>query len=65
MSFEEIYSFLFETYAGIGVLFAIFIVACIILAAVLEVRARKTFVDRGEATEDDEWSLFDDDDEDD
>lgn len=66
MDFAEIYSFLFETYAGIGVLVVISLVLCIIIAAVLELRTRKTYVDRGPKSDDeeDEWSLFDDDDED-
>ena len=62
MDFGEIYHFLFETYAGIGVLIAISLVLCIIIAALLELRTRKTYVDRGERSEDDEWSIFDDDD---
>ena len=64
MELSEIYHFLFETYAGIGVLVAISLVLCIIIAAVLEMRTRKTYVDRGPKSEDeeDEWSLFDDDD---
>jgi hypothetical protein len=62
MDFGAIYHFLFETYVGIGVLVGISLVLCIIIAAVLELRTRKTFVDRGPRTdEDDEWSLFDDD----
>ena len=67
MDLAEIYHFLFETYAGIGVLVAISLVLCIIIAAVLEMRTRKTFVDRGPRSEDeeDEWSLFDDEGEDD
>ena len=62
MDFSEIYHFLFETYAGIGVLVAISLVLCIIIAAVLELRTRKTYVDRGPKSDDeeDEWSLFDD-----
>lgn len=60
MDFAEIYHFLFETYAGIGVLVAISLVLCIIIAAVLELRTRKTYVDRGPQTEEDEWSIFDD-----
>ena len=60
MDFGEIYHFLFETYAGIGVLVAISLVLCVIIAAVLELRTRKTYVDRGPATEEDEWALFDD-----
>ena len=63
MDFAEIYHFLFETYAGIGVLIGVSLVLCIIIAAVLELRTRKKFVDRGPRPEDeeDEWSLFDDD----
>ena len=61
MDFEAIYHFLFETYAGIGVLVAISLVVCIIVAAVLEMRTRKTYVDRGPRDEGDEWSIFDDD----
>ena len=65
MDFSELYHFLFETYTGIGVLVAISLVLCIIIAAVLELRTRKTYVDRGPKSEDeeDEWSLFDDDEE--
>lgn len=60
MDFGEIYHFLFETYVGIGVLVGISLVLCVIIAAVLELRTRKTFVDRGPQSEEDEWSLFDD-----
>lgn len=65
MDFAEIYHFLFETYAGIGVLVGVSLVLCIIIAAVLELRTRKTYVDRGPSDDEDEWSFFDDDDEDD
>ena len=60
MDFGAIYHFLFETYVGIGVLVAISLVVCIAIAAVLELRTRKTYVDRGPSDDDDEWSLFDD-----
>ena len=61
MDFGEIYHFLFETYVGIGVLVAISLVLCVIIAFVLEMRTRKTFVDRGpREDDDDEWSIFDD-----
>ena len=65
MELSEIYHFLFETYAGMGVLVVISLVLCIIIAAALEMRTRKTFIDRGPKGEDeeDEWSLFDDDEE--
>lgn len=63
MDFAALYHFLFETYTGIAVLVGVSLVLCIIIAAVLEMRTRKTFVDRGPKSEDeeDEWSLFDDD----
>ena len=61
MDFGAIYHFLFETYVGIGVLVAISLVVCIIIAAVLELRTRKTYVDRGPSDDDDEWSFFGDD----
>ena len=61
MDFGEIYHFLFETYVGIGVLVGISLVLCVIIAAVLEMRTRKTYVDRGPSDDDDEWSIFDDD----
>ncbi len=60
MDFGEIYHFLFETYAGIGVLVGTSLVLCVIIAFVLELRTRKTYVDRGEDSENDEWSIFDD-----
>ena len=62
MDFGEIYHFLFETYAGIAVLVGVSLVLCVIIAALLELRTRKTFVDRGPRAEDeeDEWSVFDD-----
>lgn len=60
MDFTEIYHFLFETYVGIGVLVGISLVLCIVIAALLELRTRKTYKDRGPATDEDEWSLFDD-----
>lgn len=61
MDFAEVYHFLFETYAGIGVLVAVSLVLCVIIAFVLEMRTRKMYVDRGPREEDDEWSIFDDD----
>ena len=64
MDFGAIYHFLFETYAGIGVLVGASLVICIIVAALMEVRTRKTYIDRGPRDdEDDEWALFDDEDE--
>ena len=61
MDFGSIYHFLFETYVGIGVLIGVSLVVCIIIAALLELRTRKTYVDRGPREDDeDEWSFFDD-----
>ncbi len=60
MDFESIYHFLFETYVGIGVLVGISLVLCTVVAALLELRTRKTYVDRGPSEDGDEWSIFDD-----
>ena len=66
MDFAELYSFLFESYTGIAVLIGACIVICIILCFIMEAKTRRTFVDRGPNTdENDEWSLFEDDDEED
>lgn len=63
MDAGEIYHFLFETYAGIGVLVVAGLVISLILCVVMERKTRKVYKDRGPKTEeDDEWSLFDDDD---
>ena len=62
MSANEVYHFLFETYGGLGVLFAATIVICLIACVIMERRTRKIYVNH-EKTEDD-WSFFDDDDED-
>lgn len=63
MDAGEIYHFLFETYAGIGVLVVSGLVISLILCVVMERKTRKVYKDRGPKTdEDDEWSLFDDDD---
>lgn len=66
MDFGAIYHFLFETFGGIAVLIGAGIVISIIACAIMEWRTRRTFVDRGPKPEDedDEWSFFDDDDED-
>ena len=61
MDIGEIYHFLFETYAGMGVLFAATIVICLIACVIMERRTRKIYVNH-EPSEDD-WSFFDDDDE--
>ena len=61
MDFNELYNFLFQTYAGIGCLVGIVLVISLLLCFIMERRTRKVFADR-KKTEDD-WSLFDDDEE--
>ena len=54
-TFAAIYSFLFESFAGIGVLVGACLVISIIVAAILEVKTRKTYVDRGNREDDTEF----------
>ena len=62
MNFDEIFHFLFETYTGIGILILAALVLSVIVCAIWEHTTRKKYVDRGPA--EDEWAIFDDDDED-
>lgn len=59
MDFEQIYSFLFESFAGIGVLIGAGLVISLIANIIMERRTRKVYKNH-EKTADD-WSLFDDD----
>lgn len=61
MDFEALYHFLFESFAGIGVLVGCGLVISIIACVIMEKRTRKVYKNH-EKTADD-WSLFDDDDE--
>ncbi|MCI8367890.1 MAG: hypothetical protein HFJ66_09920 [Eggerthellaceae bacterium] len=61
MDFEALYHFLFESFAGIGVLIGAGLVLSIIACVIMERRTRKVYKNH-EKTADD-WSLFDDDDE--
>ena len=61
MDFEALYHFLFESFAGIGVLIGAGLVLSIIACIIIERRTRKVYKNH-EKTADD-WSLFDDDDE--
>lgn len=63
MDFGEIYSFIFATPAGVGILIGGTLLLCIIIAFILEYRTRKIFADRGPREETDDWALFDDDEE--
>ena len=61
MDAGDIYHFLFETFGGVGVLFGVTIVICLVACVIMERRTRKIYVNH-EKTEDD-WSFFDDDEE--
>lgn len=63
VNFAEIYHFLFETYAGIGVLVLVGLILSFIVSVILERRTKKIYFEH-KKTEDD-WSLFDDDDDED
>ena len=60
MDFAEIYHFIFETYAGLGILMGGCLIFCTILAFVLELRTRKRFRDRGERKPGEDWLEADD-----
>ena len=55
MNIEELYHFLFETMPGIGILVGGGLVISIIVCFILERKTRKQFKNE------DDWSLFDDD----
>ena len=57
MDITELYHFLFETPEGVGCL-----VLSLIVCVIMERRTRKRFADRPKG--EDDWSIFDDDDED-
>ena len=54
MDFAALYHFLFETMPGIGCLVLVFLIASVLVAAILERRTLATFKDRGNV-EDDGW----------
>lgn len=58
-SVTDLYHFLFETYAGIGILIGAGIIISLILCVIFEVKTRKLYHNH-EPQEDDEWSFFDD-----
>ena len=61
LDFNEIYHFLFETFYGIGCLVGIGLLVSFVVCVLLERKTRKLYKNH-EKTEDD-WSLFDDNDE--
>ncbi len=54
---DAIFTFLFGTRAGLAVLFFGGIAIIAVVAFVLEKRTSKIYVDRGPASEDDDWTL--------
>lgn len=59
MDASEIYHFLFETYAGMGILVGAGIVISIVLCVIFEFRTRKLYRNH-EVNEEDEWAIFED-----
>ncbi|MDO5335788.1 MAG: hypothetical protein Q4F23_06965 [Coriobacteriia bacterium] len=55
MDFQAIYSFLFESYAGLAVLVGGGLIISIIAAAIMEYRTRKRYVDRADKERDAEY----------
>ena len=55
MDFGDIYHFLFETFAGIGVLVGIALLSSLIYAIIAERKTRKVYKDRGERQKDTEF----------
>lgn len=63
MDFQAIYHFLFETFAGIGILIGAGLVISIIACLIMEWKTRRTFKDRGPVEDDDDdFTFFDDED---
>ena len=63
MDIQQAYHFLFETYEGIGVMVAVGIVVSFIACIIMERKIRKRYSNRPKSPDD--WSLFDDEDEED
>ena len=61
MDINELYHFLFETMPGMGILVGAGIVLSILACIIIERKTRKQF--KNHAKTEDDWSLFDDDDE--
>lgn len=62
----NLYHFLFESFAGLGILVLSILLISVIACFIMERRTRNTFVDRGPRDDDDdEFTFFDDDDDED
>ena len=64
MDFNAIYHFLFESFAGIGVLVLAILLISVLASVIMEWKTRRTFKDRGPAEDDDDFMFFDDDEDD-
>lgn len=65
MDFAAVYHFLFESFAGIGILVGAGLVISVLACLIMEWKTRRTFQDRGPVDEEDDgFSFFEDDDED-
>ena len=62
MDFAALYRFFFETMAGIGCLIGALLLISIVACVIMERRTRRIFKHREKGPDD--WSLFDDDEED-
>lgn len=63
MDFQSIYHFLFETFAGIGILVVAGLAVSVIACLIMEWKTRRTFKDRGPVEDDDDdFTFFDDED---
>lgn len=61
MDFGAIYHFLFETFEGIGCLVVIGIVLSVLACVIMERRTRKLFANHEVSEDEDDWSFFGDD----
>ena len=62
----NLYHFLFESFAGLGILVLSILLISVIACVIMERRTRNTCVDRGPLDDDDdEFTFFDDDDDED
>lgn len=61
MDFAAIYHFLFESFAGIGILVGAGLVISVLACLIMEWKTRRTFKDRGPVDEEDDgFSFFED-----
>lgn len=64
MDFAAIYHFLFESFAGIGILVGAGLVISVLACLIMEWKTRRTFKDRGPVDEEDDgFSFFEDEEE--